>query len=484
MSYIKIIEKPNVVDFAKNGLKYKISVPDYVQTAGEKADFYFVKTGDLVQWDNFIVPIPGTRTIIQTTAINETLGWYNAIRYGVTIDETIEDLKTVYLFDKYYEISKLDTDKISFKAKINGVINPDDISFNSHGTPAGYEFINPNYVNNVGVDTVYLDNTYVAAKIYYRDLEVCELKLNLNNEGITELEAGKFLNVDFLDKGTIINNYERINDEMLFKIGFSPIFYGESKYPYLFDELKALPGKIPFNKYPDYDFNEVLFFNTLKNIDTYSEAFHKLIFYTGILTNSPVIFYALLYFTDGSNEQVVITSLTGGSYSLFQINFFISDLIALSNNPNKEIYKINISPHLGTDKIWFWVKEKSFLDKQFLFKNTFGFWEVLNCKGNKDETKQIKRDIYKKHVSAGYSSDEGEYTSDVKSSYSEFEVETGSKEKQEITQIAEALRSKEFYEIIDNKYVKCELMNSDVKILSEADDLQNIIIKYRHSFDD
>ncbi len=472
---ISITTKPNAVDFSGNGLKYKIAT-GYVVTAPVKAKFYFKKIGTLQEWEGFIVPIPGTTTLISCSAIGITYGWPNSIRYGVSIENTIIDLRNIYLIDKYYDVYLVDTDKIYFEAKEGIEIDSTLIDFISEEVSPGYEFVDPTYVISEGVTGVYLDDFSVVAKLHYQDNEICELKLDADIDGSCELEAGKFLPRNIIEKGSIAYGLSEVTALFDFKVGFSENV-GGSIYHILFDELKALPGKIPFRDYPDFDPSIPIFLTSSKKFDSYEDAFHKLTFFPGS-THSSYYITMVLYKIDGTTSNV---GMAPNSYDFLQMNFFISNLT--SSDP--DVYKIGISSSIsGTETILIFIKEKRFFDRQFLFKNTYGFWETMICSGNIKQTTNTERELFKTHLAAGYTADEGEYTTEVRKQWQQFEVETGWKESQEIDQIIEALKSRELYEIDGTDYIKCEILNTETEVKNDEEDVKNIVITYRHSFDD
>jgi len=496
---INIITKPSNVDFSGNGLKYKIGT-GYVITDPVKARFYFLKKGTLAVWEGFQVPVPGvTGETITCVAINPTDGWPTAIRYGsVTIDETIDDLQHLYLIDKYYTVWKEDTDKIYFETKEAVEIDTTLIEFISEEVTPSYQFLDPDYVESEGVTGEYEENFSVAVKLrcrhsytfYYRDEDVCELQLDVDNDGNCELDAGKFLPKNFLDKGSIAYSAAKMAETFALISGFAENKNG-SIYPLTFDEIIVLPGKLPFNEYPDWDDSIAIFLSERNKgkIETYPEAFHKFVFYNGNNDSELLNAYCMVdfYFTDGTTASKKLTASTFEPYEFFELNFFISDLLAIYTG-DLDVYKIRLNGFWmsGWDQSYidFEIRAKKFFDKQFLFINSYGFWETVNFQAVTKQSNIIERELFKKHVATGYISDEGEYTQEIRQSYEQFEVETGYREAHELDQIIECLRSREFYEINGTDMIKCEILNTETEVRNDEEDVKNIIITYRRSFDD
>jgi len=479
---IILIKKPNAVDFLDNGLKYKIKGTYYIENDGDAVVFYFKKIGNLTVGDSFYIHPPyNPSETIMITAVVTPRTWHNEVTAGKSIEETAEEINNLFDVLNNFTVSVQDTDKLVFTAIEKGNTGEEVAVF--IGT--GYDF-NVNFVTQSGVAKITKSNYHINCIILYENKILNHLKIDVTEEGISEIEIGKFLNIHF-DKG---NFPETIFQNIIidfYKIGFWEQHYNTNSH-LTFHQIKILPGKINFNEYPDYNLESGMFFNLLKKVKTFNNAFNRLTFFSGNKTFNE--FFIEFYYEDGtSNIHNESLKVILEKNSLYQIDFFVADIL-LKSDSNKKVYRFDIyfpaTNAKNTDIIKFYISDKLIYDKQFLFKNSFGFWEVIKTSGYKKEIIKTERNIYKRYVTADYKANEGAYKTVVKKTFREFEINTGSKLNYEIQQIASALASEYFFEINISKrqYVKCEIITDSVQIRNEEKQLQNITFQYRYSFDD
>ncbi len=447
---VTILDKPDYIDFSGNGLKYKVKGENAIVKQAEKCRFYFIKVGTLAYLDSFWLPIPNDSVNgIHIFAGYDYINW-NYILCNVSIEKTVEDFKRIHIVNKYYNVWNTG-DRLYFEYKKPGVLYTTWISAGSKGYVDVWD-CGSSLIEVRSSNLHMTENYYINAFVSYRGKNV-ELMPEVDINGETELDIGKFLHRDFIDKGPIQTNYYEINEDFLLTVKFGE-HYDSSDWHLITEEIQALPGKIAFNKYPDYDFKSGALFNTLQRVESHKEAFHKLTYYRDA---GPQV-CAKFHYTDNTSEYVIIFE---GTSLLFCFDFIINEFLSLHSDNKKKVYKFNVYPSGNEDdKIEIYIQDKSIYSGQFLIKNSFGFWETIDTESHDS------------HV--------------IENAYTSFGVKMGSKNTDKIEQIAHALRSKEFYEIDSDKkeYKKCELISDPHETYNDKIGLQYINFKYKYIFDD
>ncbi len=254
----------------------------------------------------------------------------------------------------------------------------------------------------------------------------------------------------------------------------------------------VLKGKIPFLKFPDFDID--VFSNTDKNflnwIDYNIYLFSNANFFLHYFFNKTpqnIHLRAKIFYTDHSSEYQNIFTISAQSNSILHFPCSEEKLSLNQYSPSKEIYKYQLalvddSNNAKTNWISFFLIDKPLYVREFAFVNNFGVFEFFYTKTKRTEKLTTKRKEYKKNLPINYKSSDAEIESILEEAYNIFEIETGSITEKESLNISNMLISEFLYEIVDNKYIRCQLIDGSSEIIPE-DDVFSVKFSYRYAFD-
>ncbi len=481
---VTIINTPKPFDFGGNGLKYKVKGDFYVLYETAKAHYAFRKVGSLDTGDSFNFAIPdnedeGITVSAQTPPIAP--GDYHIISAGATIDETIDELRNIYDLNEIYKIWKEGTDEIHLEYRELAGIDCSWVFFGGDGYEDIYD--DPNLCITHRLSRIVQENYHINAVVSFNDEIVSNVKVDVDKDGFADLDFGKFMPKNIFEIGNIYHNIYKSNIDLSYQISFSEHFQNLDFKLTKDIQRQVMPGKLPFEKYPNFSAFPT-FFNILRKQIVNQDSFLKLCYFFGSELPETISFNIKFYYTDKTTEEISLHSETADTYDIFFLDLNVAELINQSNS-TKELYRFDITAGDTFDtSSKFYLRKSNYLDKEFAFKNSFGVFETFTATGHRVTDKVIKKELYKKYTPSDYEAINGEFNTQVKSSHSEYSVSTGNMNIAEINQIADALKSELFYERVNSVWIKCELLDSSVKISDEEDFVHSLTFKYRYSSDD
>jgi len=478
---VTIIDKPKSFDFRGNGLKYKVNGDNYIISETCKAHFIFKKVAALVAGDRFYFPVPGSVSKTIVCYASPDTDSPNKLTVGATIEVTLSELESFYDINKYYKLWIENTSELHCEFLYPASCFTHNIAF----VTAAYEDIHDD--NNLLIQAcdarIVEPNYHINAVINFQDKNIATIKADVDSEGNAELEFGKYLPKNTFEIGDIAHDIYKNTKDLTFKVGFSE-HYGPGNWPLTFSpEIKVMTGKLSFEEHKNWQ-NYPRFLNIFKKQNTHVNAFLKLCFSFGGEMNRLTKFFVKYYYTDKTNESIIIFETNANFDDLYFLNMKTEQLLNQSNQ-TKEVYRFDIYIDVEYPvSAKFYLRKQNYLDKEFGFKNKYGVYETFIATGNKVVEKVIDRKLYKRYTPANYETIDGEFTSIVNSSHNEYSVFSGNMSLDEIQQIADAIRTEMFYERDGSKWIKCELLTDSVQISDEADFLHSLTFKYRYSSDD
>jgi hypothetical protein len=197
-----------------------------------------------------------------------------------------------------------------------------------------------------------------------------------------------------------------------------------------------------------------------------------------------------LYYTDGSDHSAnVLTYSHAPNFGrVYRFPCSISKLNLNSYNPTKEIYKYEIGvKHQDTSVLCeaktIYVITRPLYLHQCAFVNKYGILEnvILNSKSSLNLV--TKKSISKLTSPVNYVKNQKQFTEILDESYNEIEATSGSITSEQALNFQQVLASTSFYEIVNNEYVPCIVLDDTFKIIPENNDIVQIEFKYRRAFD-
>ncbi len=475
---ISILEKPNAVDFRGNGLKYKVSGSKYIITNNCVAKFGFRRTTGADPLDTFIIPIPE----VYNGKLEIVSGYYGTQPLGITpyasAEVTAAQIAAMPQVAQYYNVYA------------EGEI----IWFESHeavGLAWEFETENIVYTGGAGYEDRYDDaglllslcpmkkvepNYYITAKVEWQGRNIATKRADVNADGVTSFDFGEIIPKQiYLPSDIIATEYYANPTDLTLNVGFSEHYSG-SDYPYTFDEIQVLPGKINFNMYPTFSI-ENGFLNDRKILNVSDSSYINLT-YLVLQTLTDLILSAKFYKIDGTDTtEVLHTYGISVAECVYFADILLPDILA----GKTDIYRIDISANLSSDKIVLYVNETAYNDKQFAYINSFGFFEMIHSTTDVKKKISVERETNRKYVPIGYDVADGEFITRTISAFPKISASLGTMSKREADAIIPLLHSEQFYELKNNQFVKCELIETDFEVYDETENLSNIEITYRYS---
>ncbi len=356
---------------------------------------------------------------------------------------------------------------------------------------------------NDGHAPIYVEDYSIVGTLFFIDtagdqLELTKFELIPDIEMKAEVKLGILLK-DYIKKElpNIINPEFYKDFPTKYRVQFAEKYRVDDELKTFISVTKdyfAFRGKIPFTKFPEFDL--ITFSSGEKNflswIDFNIYLWTNTHFYLNyFLRDSPIYdtyLHAIIYYTDRTSEEVSIPTVQFGGGSIFQLPCSVKDLNLTQYSPSKTIFKYQLALVIGTSAVmtkWmtFFLIDKPLYARQFTFLNSFGVWEFFQTKGKQTEKLKTKRSEYKRDITIGYAASDAEIVSDIEESSNLFELETGSITKMEAQNLSNMFDSPFLFEIIDDKYIRCQLVAGTTDIVPEDEDLFSVKFSYRYAFD-
>lgn len=473
---ITVLHKPKLIDFIGNKLKFKVRGENYIISDHVKARFAFRKVGDLTVGNTFHIPIPNNYNDYITISVDSTITGGNTILANATIYQTADELAHIVKIAKYYNVW-VDNNLLYFEFKNAAGI---DATFISFGGNAYEDFFDDNsLLEQNSLKKEVQSNYSISSYIHFNGQDIAVLSSEVDENGETEIEIGKVISDKLFNIGNIIHQFYSNTLSLRLKVGFSE-HYDDQDWQYKFEELIALPGKISFADYPDFNIYSS-FLTDRKKIYTHNHSFLKFAFFLNPQGSLFTVYlFANIFKTDGTNT--IHTLHTFSSEEKENIHFFdllIQELIQLE----PELYRIDLYTSASNDTIKIYIEEENFMHKQFSFRNHFGVFEMITTTAFAQKSLNVNREINKSYVPSDYPSSSGEFNSTTYNAHEEISCETGYMSKSVAETMFDFIISDDFYELKNDKFIKCELFADDIKIIDEAENMSSIQFTYRPSYD-
>lgn len=253
-------------------------------------------------------------------------------------------------------------------------------------------------------------------------------------------------------------------------------------------------GRLPYQEWPDHDFFGDLATNLdyLTNVDTeintWQAAKHYFSWVNHVIGTNSIQLRATIYYTDKTSETQTVNTYTDSDR--FDVLIFPAGFDQLSlgtYTPAKTAYRYDIGLYLADDTqvgktLSFYIKNKPWWGKQFVFRNNFGALETIIAEGKEESEVMAEIETSKKRTQYDYSSRDFEYVQRVKSRTKEFKCSLGPFTQTEAEHLEEMLNDK-LFKIGDTDFIPCIILNKSIKPYSENEDLQVIELNYQYAFD-
>jgi len=254
-----------------------------------------------------------------------------------------------------------------------------------------------------------------------------------------------------------------------------------------------LYGKLSFQDWPSHTFFASLPTNKnyLNNIGTkvrcWTDSQHLIYFLNHVTGTTTMELRVVIYYTDKTTENQTIDTISSAQYDVLTVPCGYAELGIASFTPGKTAYRYDIAIYTDAGAqvgktISFYIENKPWFGKQFVFRNNFGVLETMLCEGKEESEINAEYETSKKRLAYDYSSLDFEYIQRVKSRTKEFKANTGPLTKTEAEHLEEMLNDK-FYKIGDNDFIPCVILSKSIKPYNEDDDLQTIEISYQYAFE-
>lgn len=258
--------------------------------------------------------------------------------------------------------------------------------------------------------------------------------------------------------------------------------------------LKLLYGKLFHQDWPDHDFLGDLginlnYLNNVGNkIRTWTTAKQYLYWLNHVAGSNNIELRATIYYTDKTTEnQTLDTYSSSEQKEVLIIPAGYTELNLVSYAGSKTIYRYDLGLYLTNDTqvgktISFYLQNKPWWAKQFLFRNNYGVLEALIAEGKESSEIKAGLETSQKRIVYDYAATDFEYTQRVKSRTKEFKVNIGPLTQSEAEHLEEMLNDK-LFKIGDTKLIPCNILSKSIKPYDENDDLQVIELKYQYAFE-
>lgn len=344
------------------------------------------------------------------------------------------------------------------------------------------------------VARIYIEEVYDSGEY----TQIPDIYLSPDTDGVAIFYIGRILREYFDVLKTDIFSLAKIEQDNYSLKKYGVGFY-EWDGDYLInaevtDTLYLLYGKLPYQNWPAHTFITTYtaakdYLNNLGNkVRTWVAAKQYLYWLNHVSGTNNIELRVTIYYTDKSTENQTLDTYTGSDqYNVLVIPAGYTELNLVSYAGSKIIYRYDLGLYLSDDTqvaktVSFYIYNKPWWGKQFLFRNNYGVLEALIAEGK--EASEIKADFEtsKKRLQYDYAFDNFEYVQRCKSRKKEFKVSIGPLTRTEAEHLEEMLNDK-LYKIGDTKFIPCNILSKSIKPYSEQEDLQTIELKYQYAFE-
>ncbi|HAN19611.1 MAG: hypothetical protein A2X13_14775 [Bacteroidetes bacterium GWC2_33_15] len=259
------------------------------------------------------------------------------------------------------------------------------------------------------------------------------------------------------------------------------------------DGCWMLYGKLDYQAWPGHSFFTSLAskLNYLNNIGTRVRCWvnsKHFIYFLNHVGTEDIDLVAQIFYTDKTNETQVIKSLIEvPRYDVIVFPAGYGQLNIGSFTPAKTVYRYDLSVYISGGAqvgktVSFYIENKPWFGKQFLFRNNYGVFESMLCEGKEEAEINATLETSKKRLAYDYSATDFEYVQRVKSKTQEFKANTGGLIRSEAEHLHEMLNDK-FFKIGESSIIPCNILSKSIKVYNEEDDLHSIEFSYQYAFE-
>jgi hypothetical protein len=495
ISYNKL---PKTIDLAENNCGAIISGSNLYINQGTQAMFQIYQPNLLVACSIYLPDVEtGGQIRFDVVSFPDDSGYQVPI--GINAEELAKQLRQNYQFSKNWEIVYLGADIIDFKSRLKSNFIINGLDYIMVDPPEALSFLN---VSN-GVAT----QQNSGYKIYYRvSIEKDYLSDTFEtNEffGDADSEGKLPIHLSFLKSYFVERDLPQVNQNIVsictntikrYRISAAEYYDNIMRRLYESDIFYMLSGKMrPFD-YVDVNLPDLIL-NTLAylkhsgtQINTTNDA-QQYLYYLSPTNNVNTLYLKTeKFFDDGTANEIVNINLvdTLGLYQVLLIPVGFKALAFDAHAKKDHIYKFQVSLYDdgGTQlgKIMeYYVRKKTDRDMIFLYQNRYGVFDTFIGTGESQREHIIDSEITEKYLPLDYLATDSQLVSENKNDYPSFKINTGGFTPDLVLEIEAMLASNHFYQIINNKYIRCELIKSNHSTSDSMDSLSNVEFEYRYA---
>ena len=263
--------------------------------------------------------------------------------------------------------------------------------------------------------------------------------------------------------------------------------------PIVSSTLKLLYGRLFYQDWPNHDFlgdlsTNLNYLNNLgSKIETWRTAKNYLYWLNHVSGTNDIELRTTIYYTDKTTEnQTLDTYSNSVQKDVLIAPAGYTELDIGGFTPAKTVYRYDLGLYLTDNTqvgktISYYIKNKPWWAQQFLFRNDYGVLESVIAEGK--ESNGIKAEIItsEKRIQYDYDPLDFQYVQRVNSRKKPFKTNIGPLTRSEAEHLEEIINDK-FFKIGDTKLIPCNILNSELKTVDQAKDLQVIELSYQYAF--
>lgn len=496
MSVIAINSKPETIDFSGNPICFVITAANVFQVDGTAAIGYLEKTGTAVAGEVIVISFLDFELCFTFRATPDDSGLQ--LTAGLSIDDTIGELRSNYYISRYFFVDVYNTSFIRFTAMEKGagytpVFNTDDCAAYSVGAGSvdGVDVVpNPNF-------KVYIQ--LLAASVNSSNFsQVCTSFLDCDELGKVYFYPGAILKSFFTDPAppeygqTAISTW--LSPLLDYYICFAEYFGENPCIQKLHDHkpLRLINGKLHNNIWCTHDFinelavSKIFLSNKPASSDVWFDS-HEFLFFMNYVEEDYSFSACFdITYTDGTTtvkaKQIdYVDSVYMNIYAIpIGVKILALDLI----NPAKTIHSLKVyilhDTVLISEPRRFYLVNRPHKAIQLLFQNNYGCIDSILCTNAKFDLKH-EADLVKKLLSHDYNISSGNDRAVVKDQLLTISTYTGFISQQEAYQLAELYENNNAWMVGNSDFIKIELTGASPTLIESDSALSNFEIKFRIS---
>jgi hypothetical protein len=525
----------NIVDFVKNPMYITVDgTNEFIQMGS--VGFFQIEAatsftpGCSIRFSWPACPLPNNTLIMTCALMPDDSGQ----QYNTTYFVPVMDMLTYalpYFLSNYYLSRDFNImpDMTSFPNMLfsaknigpeyNLVITTDDPNLFVHTTNCVPRLVNPNY--NLRIELFVCDNSNPFMGNFHR---LPALKHKPNVDGFAEYDLSPLLEpwVLPLDTNPVILPLSSVGKRIYGAVPYFIEFFEEygnpsmvkKKYRFPADEgyMFFMPGglskddvRLADNLFGSNNhFDIPLFLNETGSLVTPRPTFRFISqdtpdfasFYIPNLGGNVYTVWATVYYIDGSTEYVnlqSIHSIEPYTTVTFTTGFNQNNLnmVSLVEAYKYEIYLADEDNNVVAGPMCYTLMQPEAHKYMFLYVNSFGRWEVLECRSRRVEILEKVSEEIRPVQSIPQTKHAAEIAQHSINTFPSYELSSGAlASKKDANALKDFIQSEHIYEIYKKpnsstwNYVKCLVNDGKFDIYTDGDGFPNIKFGYRHASDE